>query len=185
MAEKPKRLTIEDWLVLGLHSLTTSGPQALRAERLARDIGATKGSFYWHFKDVADYKTALLGYWENNTTQLSEPANSSTPAERLLALANTQEPASAPNALFANAELAMRAWAREDQMAQETLARFDQNRINDLAEILAELDLTNPDFPRAIYATMIGLKALSTGNFDQDRSALTSLLATIVALAES
>lgn len=185
MAEKSKRLTSEDWLILGLKSLTTSGPQALRAERLARDIGATKGSFYWHFKDVADFKMALLGYWERNTTQRSESETPRAAAERLLALADTQASKNDPHASFANAELAMRAWAREDAVAQETLARVDQNRIDDLAEILADLGLTNADFPRAIYAAMIGLKALSTGEHAQDRSALTSLLAAIVALAES
>lgn len=181
MDKKAAHLTPEDWLKAGLTSIKKTGPSALRAERLMHEVGTSKGSFYWHFKDVPAYKAQLLAFWEQNVSQ-SDPARHATPMERLFALATARDD---PNAAFRNADPAIRAWAREDHLAQETLARVDQNRLNELTEILAELGLTNPDFPRAIYATMIGLNALSSGDTEQDNSALTSLLATIVALAES
>ncbi|MFN3661424.1 TetR family transcriptional regulator [Yoonia sp.] len=45
----------EDWLMAGFRALASHGPSALRAAALARDLGTTKGSFYWHFKDLPDY----------------------------------------------------------------------------------------------------------------------------------
>ena len=43
----------------GFRALARSGARALRAEALARDLDTTKGSFYWHFKDLPDYLTRL------------------------------------------------------------------------------------------------------------------------------
>ncbi len=44
------RLTRSDWVLAGFRALLASGPDAIRVEALARDLRATKGSFYWHFK---------------------------------------------------------------------------------------------------------------------------------------
>lgn len=145
------------------------------------EVGASKGSFYWHFKDVPAYKSQLLDYWERQAT-LPPIATLAAPMERLLALASSGERS---KSIVRQVDPAIRAWAREYPLAAETLARVDQYRISQLSDILAELNLTNPDFPRAIYATMIGLNALSTGDRVQNNSALTSVLASIVALAES
>ncbi|MEH6751885.1 MAG: TetR family transcriptional regulator, partial [Paracoccaceae bacterium] len=35
----------------GLAALAEAGPVALKAEPMARRLGTTKGSFYWHFAD--------------------------------------------------------------------------------------------------------------------------------------
>ncbi len=36
----------------------------MRVERLARDLGVTKGSFYWHFTDRSELLEALIAEWE-------------------------------------------------------------------------------------------------------------------------
>ena len=53
------RLGPEDWVMAGFRALAADGPQAVRAETLARGLGATKGSFYWHFKDLAALHQAM------------------------------------------------------------------------------------------------------------------------------
>lgn len=64
-----QRLTEEDWLEHGLVSLSQSGFTALKAEPLAKSLGVSRGSFYWHFKDIKDYHSKLLAFWRSRFTQ--------------------------------------------------------------------------------------------------------------------
>lgn len=45
-------------------ALLRGGVSSVRIERLARDLGVTKGSFYWHFSDRNELLQALLEEWE-------------------------------------------------------------------------------------------------------------------------
>jgi AcrR family transcriptional regulator len=53
----------EDWIAAGLAALAGGGAAAFRVERVAREMGVTKGSFYWHFRDRAAWRDAVLAYW--------------------------------------------------------------------------------------------------------------------------
>ncbi len=62
------RLTREAWLVRALEVLAES-PTHLRIDRLAERLGVSKGSFYFHFKDRADFVHALAEYWRDAYTK--------------------------------------------------------------------------------------------------------------------
>ena len=66
------RLSKEDWLKAARLALLHKGPDGVRVEPLARDLGVTKGSFYWHFKDRNNLLEALLKEWEEETDVLIE-----------------------------------------------------------------------------------------------------------------
>ena len=53
----------EDYLEMGLELLAGSGPRTLTATRLAAELEVTTGSFYWHFKNVAEFHEAVRTYW--------------------------------------------------------------------------------------------------------------------------
>ena len=57
------QLSAKDWLDLGLRTLAKSGFTALKAEPLAKAMGVSRGSFYWHFKDIGAYHAAILKHW--------------------------------------------------------------------------------------------------------------------------
>src|SRR5947209_6670881 len=57
------QLTAKDWLDEGLKTLAGSGFTALKAEPLAKAMGVSRGSFYWHFKDIGAYHAAILKHW--------------------------------------------------------------------------------------------------------------------------
>src|SRR5438309_10715074 len=57
------QLSATDWLDLGLKTLAKSGFTALKAEPLAKAMGVSRGSFYWHFADIGAYRAALLTHW--------------------------------------------------------------------------------------------------------------------------
>ena len=49
---KTDQLSARDWLDQGLKTLARSGFTALKAEPLAKAMGVSRGSFYWHFADI-------------------------------------------------------------------------------------------------------------------------------------
>jgi AcrR family transcriptional regulator len=57
------QLSAKDWLDQGLKTLAESGFTALKAEPLAKALGVSRGSFYWHFADIGAYHAAILKHW--------------------------------------------------------------------------------------------------------------------------
>jgi AcrR family transcriptional regulator len=53
-----------DWLKAARIALLRGGVEAVRVEKLARDLKVTKGSFYWHFTDREELLEVLLREWE-------------------------------------------------------------------------------------------------------------------------
>lgn len=62
------RLTRADWIRAALDTLSTAGLDAVRVDVLARQLGATRGSFYWHFADRRALIVAALEEWERHCT---------------------------------------------------------------------------------------------------------------------
>src|SRR3954470_16413494 len=58
------RLGPDDWTRVALAAVADKGVANISVERLARELGATKGSFYWHFKDRPALIAAALERWE-------------------------------------------------------------------------------------------------------------------------
>ena len=63
MAETPSRGR-DQWIDAGFNRFNTDGLGGVRVELVARDIGTSKGSFYWHFADRHELITAVVGRWE-------------------------------------------------------------------------------------------------------------------------
>lgn len=68
MPKDRRRLTRDDWLAAALKALLRTGPGAVAVQPLARELGATKGSFYWHFASRDDLLRATLARWETVAT---------------------------------------------------------------------------------------------------------------------
>ncbi|MEE2996468.1 MAG: TetR/AcrR family transcriptional regulator [Pseudomonadota bacterium] len=56
-------LTKGDWISGAWEMLGETGLDGVRVEPLAKRLGVTKGSFYWHFKDRQELLDALLDRW--------------------------------------------------------------------------------------------------------------------------
>src|SRR5262249_6512544 len=67
-----RRRTQDDWMRAARLALLRRGPDGVRVEPLARELGVTKGSFYWHFRDRAGLMEALLREWEDETRLLTD-----------------------------------------------------------------------------------------------------------------
>lgn len=182
MPESRSRLTAEDWLRAGFEALVANGPEALKAEPLARFLGTTKGSFYWHFKDVSDFRARLVARWEEaSVAALAQAAEArATPTERLHGLAGMTTSAE----LGASVEAAIRALARFDHTVANAVAEIDGARLTYIRSVLDAIGLTNPDFPRLVYGAFLGMQALPR-SIEENDAALSTLTAALLALQDA
>src|SRR5829696_5322648 len=81
-------LKAEDWVAAARAAMAEGGIDAVAVEPLARRLGVTKGSFYWHFKDRKALLKATLERWEKESTEarISASRRISDPNERLVRL---------------------------------------------------------------------------------------------------
>lgn len=134
--ESADRLSAEDWIQRGLKSLELKGPKALKAEPLAVELGVSRGSFYWHFKNVRDYHRAVLEAWEQSAVE--------APYDRTLELGE-DDPVQALERLIASSmkvrvglESAVLSWASDDAPAAEAVQRVNRRRMELLAGLLLQ-----------------------------------------------
>ena len=62
-------LTPDDWTQAALLAIARGGVDAVAVEVIAAELGATKGSFYWHFKNRDALIQAALDRWEQERTE--------------------------------------------------------------------------------------------------------------------
>ncbi|MBW4656834.1 MAG: TetR/AcrR family transcriptional regulator [Kaiparowitsia implicata GSE-PSE-MK54-09C] len=129
----------QDWIVAALVALAEGGIDAVRIEKLARRLNTSKGSFYWHFTDRPALLAAVLDFWEAEGTNLVIHSADTLehPAERMLAVVDIALLATEKGADVARTEAALRAWAAEEPVVAQRIARVDERRVAYLAEILA------------------------------------------------
>jgi AcrR family transcriptional regulator len=79
------RLTRDDWVQAALLAIAEGGTAAVAVEPLAARLGATKGSFYWHFRDRQELIEAALATWERKATDeiIAGLESIADPVERL------------------------------------------------------------------------------------------------------
>src|SRR5258706_34187 len=82
-----KRKGSGDWEAAALHAIAARGLDALSIPDLARSLGVTKGSFYWHFESLQALVEAALRRWEElDGEALDEVRPIADPRARLEAL---------------------------------------------------------------------------------------------------
>ena len=89
MSRKSGSLTAQDWIDAAYSAIAQDGVGSVAVEPLARRLGVTRGSFYWHFKDRRALVEATLGRWERESTEavISTTRSISDPLERFVRLA--------------------------------------------------------------------------------------------------
>jgi AcrR family transcriptional regulator len=127
-----KRLSKEDWLFAGFRALCDGGPQAIRAEAIARELKTTKGSFYWHFADVPTFQSEMLTFWKiKATSELIEALAplDADPARQLYALIDLMLTSHSDVYGGFRAEPAIRHWAMNLPEAAAALQMVDGLRL--------------------------------------------------------
>lgn len=125
----------EHWIEAGLQALADGGPDAVRIEALAKQLGVTKGGFYGFFADREALLAAMLDTWERESTddvldrverEGGDPRTRITRAGLLTFSSDRLLPI----------DLAVRDWARRDEAVAGRLRRVDNRRMALLREMI-------------------------------------------------
>ena len=133
-------LCAEDWAEAALEAIGWHGVQGVAVEPIARDLGVTKGSFYWHFANRDALLLAALKLWESRETDdvLARASHEADPAARLKRLidgVNTSKRASRTYSALSS--------TIKPVFVRETVERVSKRRFNFIADCYADLGLAS------------------------------------------
>ena len=134
-------LTAADWAEAALHLVAEAGLRGLTVDALAARLGATKGSFYWHFKSRDELLAAALDRWEQRATAETIKGLDAVPDARRrlqLMLAAASQPPRSRSLYTALAE------AAGDRIVRGALNRVASKRIEYLDSCYRELGFAQP-----------------------------------------
>ena len=165
--ERPRpSLTPDDWIKSAIVQLTDRGIDSVRVDVLAKSLGVTRGSFYWHFKDRDDLLRSVLNAWRDAATeQIIVRFERKHADPRLLLKELISLPFRGRSAQrAARVELAIRAWARRGAVARQAVDEVDERRISYHAQLFSSLGFDIPEARArafALYAYEVAESILS------------------------
>jgi len=130
----PTRTPRSGWIDAGLRALAAGGPDAVRIEPLAQELGVTRGGFYWHFEDRQALLEEILDTWERRSTDEvlerveREGGDPRAKVRRAGMLTFSTE--------LLPIDLAVRDWARRDRSVARRLRRVDNRRMEYLRTLI-------------------------------------------------
>jgi AcrR family transcriptional regulator len=139
------QLSAKDWLNQGLKTLAERGFTALKAEPLAKAMGVSRGSFYWHFADIGAFHAAILDHWrEVAAEQIIANLEAASDHDKNPLPLLLRQAFGARLAL----ENAVRTWATLDPLARTAVQAIDRRRL-DYVENLLRASGLSPNVARA------------------------------------
>ena len=157
MAERA-RLSADDWVAAALDVLVSDGISAVKVLPLAKRLGVTRGSFYWHFENHEALLSRLLEVWEetNSGSIIRAATLEGSIVDRYVALMRCWlgmerfEP---------RLEVAVRNWGRSNPELWQKLRATDERRVDACVQMLAS-EVSDPVMrlhrARTIYFLQMG-----------------------------
>jgi AcrR family transcriptional regulator len=132
------QLSASDWVAAGLKALASRGFTALKAEPLAKALRVSRGSFYWHFADIAAFHAAILARWrevaaEQIIANVEAASNDKNPLAVLLQRVFGER---------LTLERAVRNWASVDPTARAAVQAIDRRRLSYVETLLTQSGLS-------------------------------------------
>jgi len=135
------QLTPADWIKAATEVLVDKSIDAVRVDVLAKGMKVTRGSFYWHFQDRDDLLRQLLKTWRDAATEqiISRFERSGADPEALVSELAALPFRGQAAVNSASIELAIRAWARRDDMARQVVDEVDAKRLSYVSQCFVAL----------------------------------------------
>ena len=155
------RLSAEDWALAALDVIAEQGLAAVAVEPLARRLGVTKGSFYWHFPSREALLVAALERWERTEqeTVFGQLEAVSDPRARLRGLFRLVAHELRPHVIYSELLKAL-----DHPVVKPVLERVSQRRLDYLTASFRQAGLGRVDAQnraRLAYAAYVGFLQLS------------------------
>ncbi len=129
-SQKPRKSLVDrqskqSWLDAALKALASGGIDRVRVESLAKNLGVTKGSFYWHFKDREQFLDELLNFWAEQSTEtvIANPNYPTDSKARVRAVADD-----IVRLDLGKMDPHIRSWTQYDKRRAKVVARMDKMR---------------------------------------------------------
>lgn len=155
-------LSREKWLELAIDAMSKSCKSKFSLDSLLKAMPVSKGSFYWHFKDRAEFLAALMEYWDRHDTQsvveaLDAPAQSASAADKLWELMCIVYEMS-----YGRYDLLIRSLTLEFPDLQQAIALVDQRRFETVHQLFAEMGFEGDalDMRTLMFVTVTSLDQL-------------------------
>jgi AcrR family transcriptional regulator len=159
--EAKNRLSAVDWEQAALAALAEGGLAAVAVESLARRLGVTKGSFYWHFATREALLLAALGRWERDDEHelLAVIRTVADPRQRLRELVRQVSQKRASHAVFAALLKGI-----DQALIQPVIERVSQRRLDFVTEAFRQAGfdtVTAANRARLAYSAYVGFIQLA------------------------
>ncbi len=153
------RGSADTWIDAAHGVLVESGIDAVRIMTLAKTLGLSRTSFYWHFADREALLDALLERWRTKNTagligRTERYAGSITEA-----VFNLFDCWITPELFDARLDFAIRNWARSDPALEPVVAKADADRIDAIRAMYSRHGYTDDQADiraRTVYLTQVG-----------------------------
>ncbi len=157
-----ERLDKNSWLLEGFKSLEAEGFSRITVDNLCKKQKRSKGSFYYHFKNIEGYIEELMKYWVQEYTiiPIKTAEINQTPVLIYRALADM---------VFKSpykVERVIRAWGYSNLVIRKYVDKVDKIRINYMVGLKKEAgsdEKTAYNSAVLEFATLIGIQQLYPG----------------------
>jgi AcrR family transcriptional regulator len=155
------RLTADDWANEALEQIAEQGVASVAVEPLARRLGVTKGSFYWHFPSRDALLQAALERWEaaEQEAVFGSLEQVTDPRERLRALFRLVAHEAKSHIIYSELLKAL-----DHPMVSPVIGRVSQRRMDYLTASFRQAGLGRTEAQhraRLAYAAYVGFLQLS------------------------
>lgn len=153
----------EVWLDAARDAFVESGLDAVKIQPLGNQLGLSRTSFYWFFKDRAALLDSLLRSWEDSNTGslvAATEAYAETITEAVLNLIGIFMDDGPFRPRF---DLAVRGWAHQDEAVAARVNAADEVRLNAIRQMFMRFgyDTGEADVrARTVYLVQIGYISL-------------------------
>lgn len=179
LTKKPdtQKLNKSNWIDTSISTLLDEGIDAVQITRIARKLGVSRGSFYWHFEDRPALLKAMIDVWRerNSDSVMHALADVKSLSEGVLGFFSLWVDS---NRFSPELEQSVRDWARLDKAIMAAVHEEDFQRILHLANLFKCFGFAPDEASvraRILYFAQIGYYAMHIQENMDDRLALLPL----------
>jgi AcrR family transcriptional regulator len=170
------KLGRQDWVQAALETLMEKGIEAVKVDVLAKSLKITRGSFYWHFKNLDDLLVAIIQEWQAIDTEAAIQQVEKIGGTSSHQLLHLFEIAAKDDDRL---EKAMRIWAIHDDRAMASIERVDKQRLEYLQNLFLKIGFSQTDAAlraQVVYSIKLGWVVIAPPRKQSERLAQMRLI---------
>lgn len=129
-------VTKEQWIEAGLETLRVKGYSELSIVKLAKSLGVTRGSFYYHFKSLNELIDEMIASWEEIIVNQGFDKTFTNKDDPISEFHNLIDYVTH---LSDRLDLVFRQWAPSNAHVRAHMERLDKKRLARLTELFQRL----------------------------------------------